>query len=272
MRSAPAIRARAAGGWEVEEVSGPAADLHAASADLLEAPGEGSVTRRVRVLHATSPAVVLGSGQSDEVVDRARADRFGIEVARRRSGGGAVLVGPGESVWVDLLVPRSDPLWSDDVRVSMGWVGEVWSEALAGLVPVGLSVWRGAMLRTPWSDLVCFAGVGPGEVLATSPPGGGRLRGERDPPGCGGAVPRRGRPGPKLVGVSQRRSRSGALFQSSALLRWRPLDLLDVLALDPAARREAAVDVGSAACGLGSLRSETVVAAFLAALEAATAR
>ena len=270
MRQRPGRPPAAIGGWRIEEVSGPAADLHAGSAGLLDPPAGGVVGRRVRVLHASRPAVVLGSAQRDEVVDRGRAARLGLEVARRRSGGGAVLVGPGESVWVDLLVPRGDPLWSEDVGTSMTWVGEVWSEALAGLVPAALSVWEGAMVRTRWSDLVCFAGVGPGEVLMASPAAIGRARGSQ--PGQRGS-PGRGeeKPGPKLVGVSQRRSRSGALFQSTALLRWRPLDLLDVLALDPAVRRQAALDVGPAAWGLGTLRPETVLAAFFAALDRATA-
>ena len=50
----------------------------------------------------------------------------------------------------------------------------------------GLEVHRGGMLDSAWSDLVCFAGIGPGEVLI-----GGR----------------------KLVGLSQRRTRHGLRMQ-----------------------------------------------------------
>ncbi len=273
------------GGWLVEQLAGPAAELHASSAALLDPTDGGAVVRRVRLLHASRPAVVLGSAQPDEVVDRDRAVRLGFEVARRRSGGGAVLVGPGESVWVDLVVPRGDPLWSEDVGTSMAWVGQLWSDALAGIAPAGtepagiapagissegiapaeLSVWEGPMLRGPWSELVCFAGVGPGEVLLGPP---GTARGGPSGPGTGRGAP--GQPGPKLVGVSQRRSRAGALFQSAALLRWRPSDLLDALALDPSARRRALAEVAPAAQGLGLERSDAVVAAFLAALESRT--
>ncbi len=259
----------------VEELAGPAAELHASSAALLDPTDAGAVVRRVRLLYASRPAVVLGSAQPDEVVDRDRAVRLGFEVARRRSGGGAVLVGPGESVWVDLVVPRGDPLWSEDVGTSMAWVGQLWSEALAGIAPAGiapegiapaeLSVWEGPMLRGPWSELVCFAGVGPGEVLLGAP--GMPRRGPREPwTGRG----RPAGPGPKLVGVSQRRSRAGALFQSAALLRWRPSDLLDVLALDPSARRRAVSEVAPVAWGLGPEHADAVVAAFLAALESRT--
>ncbi len=58
-------------------------------------------------------------------------------------------------------------------------------------------------MRGPWSDRVCFAGVGPGEVLYD---------------------------GTKLVGVSQRRTRSGARFQCVLLHRWRPERLIGLLA------------------------------------------
>ena len=38
-----------------------------------------------------------------------------MDVVRRRSGGGAVLVGAGEQVWVEVWIPRDDALWDDDV-------------------------------------------------------------------------------------------------------------------------------------------------------------
>lgn len=248
------LRAAPAGDWLVEEAFGGAGELHAASGGLLEHPA-GEVVRRVRVLHAERPAVVLGAGQEDALVDRGRASRLGLEVARRRSGGGAVLVGPGESVWVDLLIPRDDPLWADDVGRAMAWVGALWCRALAALGWGPVEVWPGPMIRTPWSDRVCFAGVGPGEVLAAGGAAGPRRAG----PGVGGL-------GPKVVGVSQRRGRSGALFQTAALLRWRPLDLLGALHLDHAARRQGAAELAGAAAGLGPLPPDAVVAAVTAAL------
>ena len=53
----------------------------------------------------------------------------------------------------------------------------------------------GAMVRTAWSDRVCFAGIGAGEVI---------------------------RDGAKLVGISQRRTRVAARFQCALYRTWRP--------------------------------------------------
>lgn len=139
----------------------------------------------------TDDALVLGSRQTDELVDLARLARSGLAVARRRSGGGAVIVRPGAVVWIDVVLPHG--IAPDDVRGAMVWIGERWAAAVARFVPGsgagGLAVHRGGMVTTVWSDLVCFAGVGPGEVLL-----GGR----------------------KLVGLSQRRTRHGLRLQGLA--------------------------------------------------------
>ena len=85
--------------------------------------------------------------------------------------------------------------------------GEAWASALsslpaaAGLAP--FSVHRDALVRTRWSTDACFAGVGPGEVLVAD--------------------------GRKAVGLAQRRTRGGALFQCAALLSWDPGPLVDGL-------------------------------------------
>ncbi|HEX2191779.1 MAG TPA: hypothetical protein VHH09_01160, partial [Acidimicrobiales bacterium] len=120
-------------------------------------------------------------------------------------------------------------------------LGRVWAESLGDL---GWAArWHdGPLVTTPWSRLVCFAGLGPGEV---------RVRGKA-----------------KAVGVSQRRTRAGALFQCAALLRWAPGDLLDLLALDEARRRLVTDELAGAAVGLG-LEVRAVEAAFLARLAAA---
>jgi lipoate-protein ligase A len=118
----------------------------------------------------------------------------GVDVVRRRSGGGAVLLWPDEFVWMDLVVPAGDPLWRDDVGEAMEWVGDLWVSALAGL-GIEAEVHRAGLVKGDWSRRVCFAGRGTGEVI---------------------------RDGGKLVGVSQRRTRQWARFQSMCHLRWRP--------------------------------------------------
>ena len=151
-----------------------------------------SVSGSRRSSAVESPTLVLGSSQRAESVDAVSAARQGIDVVRRRSGGGGVLLWPGEFVWLDLEIPAGDELWSDDVGRAMWWVGELWRDALADLEP-SAAVHHGRLARTRWSSDVCFAGVGPGEVLVDDA---------------------------KLVGVSQRRTRHAATIPddgSSAL-------------------------------------------------------
>jgi len=141
----------------------------------------------------TTTTLVLGSAQRDTDVDRRVADALGITVVKRRSGGGAVLLVPDEFVWLDLVIPACDSLWANDIGHAMEWVGELWRRALGELGATS-KVARTSGEST-WSRQVCFAGIGHGEVL----------QGNR-----------------KLVGVSQRRTRAAARFQSLCHLRWRP--------------------------------------------------
>ena len=190
-------------------------------------------------MDADPPAVVLGSTQPEGHIDLEEARRQGIEVARRRSGGGAVLVERGHLLWIDLVIPAGDDLWDVDVTKAAAWVGELWAETLMAVKADGdVSVWKDRLRRTEWSERVCFAGVGPGEVLLD---------------------------GRKVVGVSQRRTRGAALFQTAALLEWRPGDLTRLLALDPADRDRADRDLRSAATGIRR-SAEQLLEAFSAAL------
>jgi lipoate-protein ligase A len=190
------------------------------------------VRRSVRVLHVDAPALVLGSTQAIGVVDARAASRLGVEVVRRRSGGGAVVLRPGETVWVDVVVPAGDPLWSHDVGHAFHWLGDVWHAALG---VAGASVHRGPLVRTALSPLVCFAGTGPGEVMV-------------------GAA--------KLVGMASRRTRDGALFQCAVPLGWDAPAHVDLLALPASAVDELA----GAVYPLTGWTADQVVEAFLAAL------
>ena len=140
----------------------------------------------VRVCAPIRPAIVLGSRQTDELLDLDRVATSGLDVVRRRSGGGAVLLRPDAIVWIDLIVPHG--VAPDDVRGSMIWAGRCWRDALVarGADPLALDLHEGGMMCTPWSGLVCFAGLGPGEVTVA---------------------------GHKLVGLSQRRTRHGVRIQ-----------------------------------------------------------
>jgi lipoate-protein ligase A len=69
----------------------------------------------------------------------------------------------------------------------------------------------------------------------------------------------------KVVGVSQRRTRAGALFQCAALLRWAPGDLLELLAVPDDRRRQAASHLAGAAVGI-DVEGRALEDAFLARL------
>ena len=174
-------------GWRVEAISGSAGDLHAAGV---------TAERLVRVNLVERPAVVLGSAQKESTLGDSLPR--GVDVARRRSGGGAVWLSPGDQVWVDIVLPVGDPLWVDDVGRSSLWLGRCW----ATLGPSGTSVSEGPMLGRSAGAVACFAGSAPGEVMV----------GES-----------------KLVGISQRRTSSSARFQCVVYLRWDPEPLLEAL-------------------------------------------
>jgi lipoate---protein ligase len=161
---------------------------------------------QIWVFEVDRPAIVLGSTQSDEVVDAAACSAGGVEVVRRRSGGGVVLLEPGGIVWFDVLVPAGqlrDAAVGDDIRRSMIWLGERVARTLTEFGVTGVDVHRGPTVCSAWCPLVCFAGIGPGEVTLD---------------------------GMKLVGLSQRRTRSSSRFQCAVHTSWSPAELVPLLA------------------------------------------
>ncbi|MGH9039053.1 MAG: lipoyl protein ligase domain-containing protein [Acidimicrobiia bacterium] len=217
--------------WTIERHTAPAAD------HLALPPAEGP---EVRILDVVRPAVIMGSSQAESTLDPGRATAAGVDVARRPSGGGAVLVVPGEALWMDVFVPAGDRLWVDDVGVAFHWLGRAWTQALAA---VGVAArWHdGAMRHTAWSKVVCFAGLGPGEVLDA----GGR----------------------KVVGLSQRRTRTHARFQCCVMLRWDP-DAMVALLAEPYPEGAAVADLGPVAAGIGPGKGEPLLASFTEVLTA----
>ena len=234
------------GEWQFEERVGDAGTLHA-SWPLAETY---PTSRAVAVCRVTGPALVLGSTQPDGVVDAQRAEKAGVAVVRRRSGGGVVLVAPDDPVWIDVWVPRDDPLWRDDVVRAFDWLGDAWVAALDRLGSEGISANRGGYAAsTWWSALICFGGVGTGEVVTAD--------------------------GRKVVGMSQRRTRKGTWFHSATFLRWDPSTMLDVLDLPDDERTNARADLGGAVVGVtgivppsdhGPIDRHAVVASLVASL------
>jgi lipoate---protein ligase len=184
-------------GLEMHE--GTVADFHAT--DLL-----ADVRPRVVVAEATASALVLGSRQDLDAVDLEACQTAGIDVVKRRSGGGVVLVESGAMCWFDVVVPVTDVRFESvahDVGASMRWLGRHIAAALEGLGVDDLRVHAASMTGGRWAALVCFAGLGPGELTVG---------------------------GDKLVGLSQRRTRAGSRFQCMVHVRWSPAVLVGLLA------------------------------------------
>jgi lipoate-protein ligase A len=188
--------------------------------------------RRVAVVREVAHStLVLGSTQPVDLVSPDALREGSVELVRRRGGGGAVYLEPGGFLWVDAWIPRDDVLWADDVSVAAEWVGRWWIEALAevesGVAAEGaLSVHSGRAAPGSFGDLVCFAGRGPGEVFFDDR---------------------------KVVGLSQWRSREGALFSSCAYLEWDAAPLLELLSFDDPTRSELAGELHDVAVGVAAL-------------------
>lgn len=231
--------------WSVEYRRGNAREL-------LDGPVMARAT--VFLLEPDRPAIVLGSRQDESIVERRAVDGdvasatapglATVDVVRRRSGGTAVFV-DDSVVWVDVVVPRTHPGWDDDISKASVSLGRCWVSALRATSAATVDgdrdwmVHDGPMERRPWSELVCFGGLGPGEVHV-----GGR----------------------KVVGIAQRRTREWALFQCALVRRWDPSQLLAYLLRVEQERADAGAALVDAAIGVVAPRSTDLVAALAAAL------
>ena len=160
------------------------------------------VERAVWDVRITRKAIVLGSRQDQSLLNGEQCNRDEIEIVRRRSGGGIVFLAPGEHVWLDVVIPRGDVLWNDDVAKASWWLGDVWVQTLNALGENNVSVHHESLSSDAWGDLLCFAGVGPGEVARQSAESLS-----------------------KFVGISQRRTRDYARFQCTIYTKWNPHDV-----------------------------------------------
>jgi lipoate---protein ligase len=187
----------------------PVAELLADGVRLLDQL-EQEPTPTLRWARASDTVVVMGRGQEVRLEQvRARAP---VPVIGRMSGGGAVWVEPS-LVWLDVLIPAGHAWLDGDLSSVFLAVGRRWAGAMGDLGVPNLGVHEGPAGRSP----VCYATLGRGEVTA-----GGR----------------------KLVGLSQRRRRPGALVQCGLLRRWDPGPLLAALGEDPSDTAVHAAAVG----------------------------
>ncbi|MEE8603534.1 lipoyl protein ligase domain-containing protein [Euzebya tangerina] len=187
------------------------------SVDLLAQTGEDG-RPRLRWYLPTDQAIVLGRGQRDPTpVD-------GYAVIGRPSGGGAVLM-DRHLLSLDVILPTGHPwLAAADLGQVFDPVGQAWADALTALGVPGITIHTGPATATrlgppeqrPLAE-ICYASLGRGEVSSG---------------------------GQKLVGLSQRRRRHGALIQCGLLRRWRPDPLIAALDVGRAAQAIRAAAIG----------------------------
>jgi len=158
-------------------------------------------TPTVWIIKPEDPCIVLGNSQREKpFLDISYIESEGLNLTSRRSGGGTVLVVPGDLLWIDVFIPSSSRLWHEDVQQGALWMGGIWFEAMRSM-SVDCSLHTDSLLRSPLSDLVCFAGKAPGEVFVNDQ---------------------------KIIGISQRRSKQGTRYQCALILKWNPAHLINV--------------------------------------------
>src|SRR5262245_43146678 len=227
--------------------AGPA-DIELAGGPALLAGVEQTGMPALRWYGMDPPALIVGSSQSLDEIDRAACAAAGLRIHRRRSGGGVVV--STDMLMLDLVLPRGHSLYVDDVTESYRWIGEVWATALRDLGVdanvVSVEAARAdARSLDPLVRRVCFGGLSPYEVVI----------GQR-----------------KLVGLAQVRRRAGMLYQAGVYRRWAPQPTTALLAAAPDERAKLERQLAARVVGLEELHDAPSAAAVTAAVEAALAR
>lgn len=213
----------------VREFTASVEELHA-----IPMPTQGD-TAELWVMRPSAPAVAMGSSQRPDQFDLDRLRTDGVQLASRRSGGGAVFVDPSVTVWIDVVAPRSSPLYSAELTENFLLVGRCWQTAFASLgISTELCIESGA--RSVESTLACWAGLGWGELTV------------------GDA---------KVVGLSQRRTRWGSRVQAMAVLDRSSARVADYL-IDSDERANLSASIATAALGVTPSALETAVLATFA--------
>ena len=215
--------------WRIETKYSETALAHEASLDEWGKP-------TIWIIEPKDSCLVLGKSQRGKpFLDLSYLEEQGINLTVRQSGGGAVLVSPSDMLWVDIFVPERSKFWIGDIAKASVWIGGIWRDALK-LLDVECSLFEGKFSRSAVSDLICFAGKGPGELFV-----GGK----------------------KILGISQRRSKSGTRFQCALIINWKPEHMIAAYSSAPIPNLEKLIS--SAGIGSGCEKSNALEA-FLSAL------
>ncbi len=172
--------------------------------------------------------LVLGSTQNARGRrPRARRRAAGIDVVRRQLGRWSGARGPRRPGVARRLAPARTTAVGRRRHRSSWWLGEAWRRALEGLGARRLSRAPRTRHAHGWSDVVCFAGVGPGR-------------------GDGGD-------GARWWASPSAGPHDGARLHSMAPLSWEPGPLVALLALDAERAQGAHDTLGDVAIGVRDL-------------------
>ncbi len=224
--------AEEASAWRLRRFSGSAGELH-------ELPMPERAGREVWEMRPSAAAVVLGSSQRLDLLNPSTLNG-GLEVVKRRSGGGVVFLHPGHLLWVDVILPGNDPLLLPDIGRSFEWLGRTWQRAL-GACGIDAEMHSGKPRLGAWGKLLCFAALSHGELR------------------IGGA---------KILGLSQRRTLTCVRFQSGLLCRWEPEKLLEVLRLADSERESLRSELRSSVAA-APVEAQQALSEFIRALPSA---
>jgi lipoate-protein ligase A len=224
-----------------------AGSLHARAEALLDSMGPFTPPT-IGWSQAQPRALVLGRAAGEPAADLDACARLGVEVVRRRSGGGPV-VWDGNLLGLDVWLPRGHRLAPDDVVETYRWLGE---GLAAGLAEVGAAVRvvpiAEARADRPGDDpaevaaaRACFGSLSPYEVVAND--------------------------GRKVVGLAQVRRPNGALLQAGIALRYDARLLAELLRRDDAPADEVARALDRRAVGLLDLVPELDAPSLIGTLE-----
>lgn len=160
-----------------------------------------------------TPAIIMGCSQRPDEAQLQSAERAGLPIMRRGSGGGAVMAGPW-MLSVTLFIPEAHEIGSLNIIKIFSWLEKIWIQALndCGVDCKGVdktlidqSKQIAKQQEVQWA---CYGSLSHGEVVSPD--------------------------GRKLVGLAQIRKRKGVALVSG--LQLYPCDwhvLCDVVANDP---------------------------------------
>lgn len=125
----------------------------------------------LKIYHYTEPAVILGRSQRPDEGQVLRAAQQDLPLITRKSGGGAVMVGP-EMVSVTALFPPEHAVGKRNTVAAYNWMGLLWQKVLkehgiASQLPAPEAARSSQRLAkqngTAWA---CYSSVSHGELLS----------------------------------------------------------------------------------------------------------